>query len=235
MGGLKKSQGQAALVRSVERVDPALRSAGAIGGICASLPSSEALAGDQEWARDWLARMEAAQARQAKKLLSVCAEICLAHARLGLQQGLQRWLARFTDTSDPEALDPVHVALGYWQLLQGDTTAASEHAWSISSSEARDPLLGKLVESCYASDPEIACKALLKIDSMSLRANLASHLVAQEAFAAEVRHMQCLIVACGSSIEAITELITKAHPNAEPTHLRSLSEKLRAPSEVSSR
>jgi hypothetical protein len=235
LGGLRKNQGHTALVKSVERVDLALRSAGAIGGICVSLPSSEAPTEEQEWARDWLVRMEATQARYAKNLLTVCAEVCLAHARLGLHEGLQRWLGRFTDSSDPEALDPVHVALGYWQLQQGDTTAASEHASSIGSSQARDPLLGKLVESCYESDPTLACKALLHIDSLILRADLASHLVAQETFAAEARNMQCLIVACDSSIEGMTRLITQAHPNADPTHLRALSEKLRAPKEVSSR
>jgi hypothetical protein len=235
LGGLRENQGHTGLVKRVERVDLALRSAGAIGGICASLPSSEAPAEEQEWARDWLVRMEATHARYAKNLLTVCAEVCLAHARLGLHEGLQRWLGRFTDSSDPEALDPVHVALGYWQLQQGDTTAASEHAWSIGSSQARDPLLGKLVESCYESDPTLACKALLHIDSLILRADLASHLVAQETFAAEARNMQCLIVACDSSIEAMTRLITQAHPNADPTHLRALSEKLRAPKEVSSR
>ena len=235
LGGLKKNQGHAALVRSVERVDLASRSAGAIGGICAALPSSDASTEEQEWARDWLARMETAQASNAKNLLSVCAEICLAHARLGLQEALQRWLGRFTDASDPEVIDPIHEALGHWQLQQGDTTAASEHAWSIGSSQARDPLLGKLVESCYESDPTLACKALLHIDSLTLRADLASHLVAQETFAAEARNMQCLIVACDNSIEAMTQLITQAHPKADPTHLRALSEKLRAPKEVSSR
>ena len=226
LGGLKKNQGHTALVRSVERVDLALCSAGAIGGICATLPSSEALAEEQEWARDWLARMETAQASNAKNLITVCAEICLAHARLGLQEALQRWLGRFTDASDPEALDPVHEALGHWQLQLGDTTAASEHAWSIRDSQVRDPLLGKLVESCYENDPALACKALLYIVSLSLRANLASHLVAQETFASDARNMQCLIVACDSSIEAMTQLIKQAHPKADPTHLRALSEKL---------
>jgi hypothetical protein len=171
--------------------------------------------------------MEKAQAHHAKNLLSVCAEICLAHGRLGLQEALQRWLGRFTDASDPEALDPVQAALGHWQLQQGDTTAASEHAWSVSSSQARDPLLGKLVESCYEIDPALACKALLNIDSLTLRANLANQLVAQKTFAAEARNMQCLIVACDNSIEAMTQLITQAHPKADPTHLRALSEKLR--------
>jgi hypothetical protein len=234
LGGLKKNQGHAALVRSVERVDLAQGSTGAIGGICASLPSSEAPTEEQEWARDWLARMETAQANNAKNLISVCAEICLAHARLGLQEALQRWLGRFTDASDPEALDPVHEALGHWQLQQGDTTAASEHAWSIRASQVRDPLLGKLVESCYENDPALACKALLYIVSLSLRANLASHLVAQETFASDARNMQCLIVACDSSIEAMTQLIKQAHPKADPTHLRALSEKLRQTSQSTS-
>ena len=105
--GCAKNRGHDVMAREVERVPPEQLSPGGVGGRCAVLPGEDAPPDWQDWARDWLGRLESAQSSRAQQLLPVSAELCLAHARLGLREALERWLKRFTDPSDTAALDPV--------------------------------------------------------------------------------------------------------------------------------
>lgn len=226
--GCAKNRGHDVMAREVERVPPERLSPGGVGGRCAVLPGGDAPPDWQDWARDWLGRLERAQSSRAQQLLPVSAELCLAHARLGLREALQRWLKRFTDPSDTAALDPVQAALGEWQLRQGDTRAALAHALAVQQPGCRDPLLVRLVEAMHGDEAEQAGEILLRIESESLRRDLALKLVQLDSFAALPANMERLIVACGSSPVMLAELIRLAAPGADPSHLSALSNRLRS-------
>lgn len=228
--GCAKNRGHDVMAREVERVPPEQLSPGGVGGRCAVLPGEDAPPDWQDWARDWLGRLESAQSSRAQQLLPVSAELCLAHARLGLREALQRWLKRFTDPSDTAALDPVQAALGEWQLRQGDTRAALAHALAVQQPGCRDPLLVRLVEAMHGDEAEQAGEILLRIESESLRRDLALKLVQLDSFAALPANMERLIVACGSSPVMLAELIRLAAPGADPSHLSALSNRLRSTS-----
>jgi hypothetical protein len=226
--GCAKNRGHDVMAREVERVPPEQLSPGGVGGRCAVLPGEDAPPDWQDWARDWLGRLEQAQSSRAQQLLPVSAELCLAHARLGLREALERWLKRFTDPSDTAALDPVQAALGEWQLRQGDTRAALAHALAVQQPGCRDPLLVRLVEAIHGDEAEQAGEILLRIESESLRRDLALKLVQLDSFAALPANMERLIVACGSSPAMLAELIRLAAPGADPSHLSALSNRLRS-------
>jgi Leucine-rich repeat (LRR) protein len=228
--GCAKNRGHHVMAREVERVPPEQLSPGGVGGRCAVLPGEDAPPDWQDWARDWLGRLERAQSSRAQQLLPVSAELCLAHARLGLREALERWLKRFTDPSDTAALDPVQAALGEWQLQQGDTRAALAHALAVQQPGCRDPLLVRLVEAMHGDEAEQAGEILLRIESESLRRDLALKLVQLDSFAALPANMERLIVACGSSPAMLAELIRLAAPGADPSHLSALSNRLRSTS-----
>jgi hypothetical protein len=225
--GCAKHQGHEVLVQRVERVEAALLSPGAVGGICASLPSDDAPNAHQDWAHRWLEEMETSWQAHARELLPVSAEVCLAHARLGMTEALRRWLDRFTDYSDPAALDPVQAALGQWQLDHGQIEAAMEHAMAVQQSATRDPLLAAIVEASYLKAASRAGEVLLMIESEVLRGELAVRLVQEAAFAASAINMERLIVACGHSVKALARLINQAAPEADAVHLQALSERLK--------
>jgi len=225
--GCAKHQGHEVLVQRVERVEAVLLSPGAVGGISASLPSDDAPNAYQNWARKWLQDMETSWQAHARELLPVSAEVCLAYARLGMKEALRRWLDRFTDPSDPAALDPVQAALGRWQLNHGQIEDAMEHAMAVQQSATRDPLLAAIVEASYRNAATKAGELLLMIESESLRGELAVKLVQEAGFAASAVNMERLIVACGHSVEDLARLIAHAAPEADTAHLQSLSERLK--------
>jgi Leucine-rich repeat (LRR) protein len=230
--GSAKHQGHEFLVMRVERVVTALLSPGAVGGICASLPSETAPLLHQNWARKWLKDMESAWQTRAKELLPVSAEVCLAHARLGLQQALECWLDRFTDSSDPAAFDPVQAALGQWQLDQNNTNAALHHAMAIHQPQVRDPLLGRIVGRCHSNEADLAGRALLMITDETLAGRLSARLAQDGAFVASASNVERLMVACGNSMQALAVLIENISTNADPTHLQSLSFRLQSSPEA---
>ncbi len=225
--GTGRQSGSELMRRRIERQDIALSTPGCIGGISAVMPDQSSSDEDQAWGRDWLAEMEAAWQTRSKELLPVSAEVCLAYARLGLKQALDCWLERFTDPSDPAALDPVQAALGQWQLDHGQIESAIEHAVAVQQPATRDPLLAAIVEASYLLAASRAGEVLLMIESEGLRGELAVRLVQEAAFAASAVNMERLIVACGHSVEALAQLINQAAPEADAAHLQALSEKLK--------
>ncbi len=225
--GCAKYHGHEVLVQRVERVAAALLSPGAVGGICVSLPCDDSQPSRQDWARRWLEQMEYSWQTRAKQLLPVSAEVCLAYARLGMTEALKRWLDRFTDPSDPAALDPVQAALGKWQLDHAQIESAIEHAAAVQQPATRDPLLAAIVEASYLQAASRAGEVLLMIESEALRGELAVRLVEEAAFAASAVNMERLIVACGHSVESLARLVAHAAPEADAAHLEALSEKLK--------
>ena len=228
LGGTRAQSGFGLLRRRVERRDMAASSVGCVGGVCAVLPDQAGPGEAQAWARDWLARMESAWSGRARELLSVSAELCLAHVRLGLGESLDRWLARFTDPSDPAALDPVHAALGAWQLGRGELEAASRHAMGMERLELRDRLLVRIIKACVGTDGERAGRLLLLVDNAELAGNLAARLAGQSSFVASAVNVERLLVACGGSASALAALVDRLGSGADPTRLAALSGQLQA-------
>ena len=214
--------------RRVERQDIATSPVGCVGGICAVLPDHTAPLEEQEWGRNWLSRMETAWISRARELLPVSAAVCLAYARLGLEEELSRWLARFTDPSDPAALDAVHAAFAVWHLGREEFEAASQHAVAIQRSEIRDGLMARVIECCQSSNPESAGRLLLLVEKPELAGALAAKLAGEPAFVASDVNVERLLVACGGSAESLGDLIGRMSPDSAPSHLEALSERLRA-------
>jgi Leucine-rich repeat (LRR) protein len=225
--GTRQQSGSELMRRRIERQDISLSMPGCIGGICAVMPDQSSSVEDQAWGRHWLAAMESAWQSRAKELLPVSAEVCLAYARLGLKQALDCWLERFTDPSDPAALDPVQAALGQWQLDHAQIESAIKHAAAVQQPATRDPLLAAIVEASYLQAASRAGEVLLMIESEALRGELAVRLVQEAAFAASAVNMERLIVACGHSVESLARLVAHAAPEADAAHLEALSEKLK--------
>jgi hypothetical protein len=219
-GGTVKESGFDLYRQRVERISVASMLPGAIGGACATLPHDE----NAEWSRHWLANLEKARLSDAQALLNVAPEICLAHARLGEIEALGRWLVRFTDPSDPAALDPVHEALAGFQLAKGNLPAAENHIFAIQSPKLRDPVIADLVTALSESDAEGASAKLFLIDSPAIRVESAKRLAAKPDASETTLHR--LAVAMGDSPGALAELITAIPDPSNKTFLETLSGKL---------
>jgi len=226
--GTRMQSGPELMRRRIERQDINHSAPGCIGGVCSAMPDETSSAADQAWGRDWLARMEASWQTRAKELLPVSAEVCLAHAQLGLKEALNRWLERFTDPSDFGLLDPVHAALGYWQMGRGGLDAAGQHAALINEPRVRNPLLGQVALGWRTLDPDRAGETLLMIEDASALGELLGVFAADESFVSSERNVQRLVVAAGDSPTSLASLLGKLHPKAHPSMLEELSRMMRA-------
>jgi hypothetical protein len=168
--------------------------------------------------------LEKARLSDASALLNVAPEICLALALLGEIEALGRWLVRFTDPSDPAALDLVHNALAGFQLAKGNLPAAENHIFAIQSPKLRDPVLADLVTALSESDAEGASAKLLLIDSPAIRVESAKRLAANLGASETTLHR--LAVAMGDSPCDLAELITSIPDPSNKTFLETLSTKL---------
>jgi hypothetical protein len=140
---------------------------------------------------------------------------------------VERWLLRLTDESDPASLDPVHAALGSWQLERGNLNAARNHAGAIETPERRDPLLAELAKHYVADEPQAAGDLLLTISSPPMRREIMELLCADTSFVADPLNVERLVVACGDSAEALAELIGKLPSKTDPKLLEELSTAVR--------
>ena len=221
-GGTFKESGFELYKRRVERVPPLKMLVSAVGGACATLP----LETFAEWSLQWLERLEGERSCDAKALLPVAPEICLACARSGQIEALGRWVERFTDPSDPGALDPVQAALAGFQMKRGDLNAAEGHIFAVQSGQSRDPLLQNLVEALVESNPEKATAHLLLIENQSIRSKLAKQLVVRSEFANAESTLHRLIVAADGSPAALAELISALPSPYNQPLIQKISESL---------
>ena len=224
-GGTLQESGFELYKRRVERVPPLKMLVSAVGGACATLPVETFAA----WSLQWLKRLEGERSCDAKALLPVAPEICLACARSGQIEALGRWVMRFTDPSDPGALDPVQAALAGFQMKRGDLNAAECHIFAVQSGQSRDPLLQNLVEALVESNPEKATAHLLLIENQSIRSKLAKQLVVRSEFANADSILHRLIVAADESPAALAELISALPTPFNQTLVQKISEALQLP------
>ena len=219
-GGTLQSSGLGLYRQRVERVSVDSMFPGMIGGACATLPLEE----DPAWSVQWLAKLERARLKDARALLGVAPEICLAYVRLADLSALGRWTERFTDPSDPAALDPVHAALAGYELASGNLSAAESHTFAITLSTHRDTALKKLVTSFADLDLDRASIQLLMIDTPSIREELALWLAIKPGACQEILHR--LVVAMGSSSESLSKLLATIPDSLRNGFLDALSGKL---------
>jgi Leucine-rich repeat (LRR) protein len=224
-GGTLQESGFELYKLRVERVLPLKMAVGAVGGACATLPFET----NSEWSLQWLERLEGERSADAKALLSVAPEICLAYARSGQIEALGRWVGRFTDPSDPGALDPVQAALAAFQMNRGDWHEAEGHIFAVQSSQSRDPLLQNFVEALVESNPEKATTHLLLIENQSIRSKLAKQLVVRTELANSESILHRLIVATDESPATLAELISALPIPYNQPLIQKISEALQLP------
>ena len=168
--------------------------------------------------QDWLNSMEECWPPRSKELLPVSAEICLACARLGEWEALGRWLVRFTDSSDPSALDPVQDSLARFQMNRGDWVAAEAHIFAVHASQTRDPLLLEFVGKLGASDPEKSSLYLLLVKDPVARAQMGKRLLAMRGFEISETTLHRLIVVMDANPADLADLISSL-PECTPQSL----------------
>jgi hypothetical protein len=222
-GGTLKESGFELYCQRVGRVPIAKMAAGAIGGVCITLPHTE----HHDWSRQWLLALESTRLHDAKSLQSIAPEICLAYARAGFTESLYRWLEVFTDPSDPGALDSVHAALAKFELISDKPKAAEAHIFAIKTPRLRDPVLADLISFYTASNADLASAHLLLIDTPLIRRELAKTLVVLPEFAKSEIALHRLVVAMGDSPVALGELISLLPVSSSPSKLiQKISESL---------
>ena len=208
----------------IERIPVEVMSVGAIGGACVTLPLGEG----SEWSCSWLARLEERRLCGAAELLPVSVEICLACARLGRTDALSRWLERFTDPSDPSALDPVQAALARFQMRRGELAVAEVHILLIQSPQLRDPLLLEFIDAAGSSDPCKASILLLLLEDPAARAEAAKKMVLRDEVSGNQTLLHRLIVALDCSPTALAALISNLSQQSAGGILQKISECLQA-------
>ncbi len=180
---------------------------GAIGGACYAMPDDTSIAGEQDWARNWLRVVELQYAARASVLKRIAPNICLALARLGEKKALDCWLERFTDPSDPGSLDPLQAAIAQWQIERGKPNDALAHAAMIQSCRERDPLLAALTEAWMKTEPDRAGETLLMIETPAVRRDTSLKLAKEPSFTRSAGNIHLLVVAVGNTPEALGELV----------------------------
>jgi BspA type Leucine rich repeat region (6 copies) len=207
--GTRMASGQELMWMRIRRQNIDGSTPGCIGGICSVLVGEGAAPEEVKRSQDWLNSMEECWNPRSKELLPVSAEICLVYARLGEWEALGRWLVRFTDSSDPSALDPVQASLAGFQMDRDDLVAAEDHIFAVHASQTRDDLLLEFVGKLGASDPEKSSLFLLLVKDPVARAQMGQRLLAKEGIEISEITRHRLIVAMDANPIALAGLISK--------------------------
>ena len=192
---------------------------GAIGGISSCLPSLEGDPSQIVWAKKWISEIHSLHNTNATFIKPAAAEWCLALKRLGEDELLREWIEKFTDPSDPSALDPINKVFSAYALDLNDSESALEYALKINDAKLRDESILYIAQQ-FIKEGETtqAGEFLFLLTQVEFRTQLAYSLAEDAAYLKSDENAHRLLAACGDSPQSLASILDKirlANPASE--------------------
>ena len=192
---------------------------GAIGGISSCLPSLEGDPLQIAWAKKWISEIYSLYNNNPNFLKPAAAEWCLALKRLGEEELLTEWIEKFTDPSDPSALDPINKVFSAYALDLNDSESALEYALKINDLNLRDESILNLAQQ-FIKEGETtkAGEFLFLLTQIESRTQLAYSLAEDAAYLKNDENAHRLLAACGDNPQSLASILDKlrlANPDSE--------------------
>jgi hypothetical protein len=214
-----KSFGWDKIQNLAELCKPSELTFGAIGGISSCLPSLEGAPVQIAWAKKWISEIHSLHNTNSSFLKPAAAEWCLALKRLGEDELLREWIEKFTDLSDPSALDPIHKVFSAYALDLNDSEFALEYALKVNDAKLRDESILNLAQQ-FIKEGETTKSGefLFLLTQVESRTQLAYSLAEDAAYLKSEENAHRLLAACGDNPQSLASILDKlrlANPNSE--------------------
>ena len=205
---------------------------GAIGGISSCLPSLEGDPAQINWAKKWISEIHSLHNTNPSFLKPAAAEWCLALKRLGEDELLREWIEKFTDPSDPSALDPINKVFSVYALDLNDSESALEYALKINDPKFRDESILNLAKKFIKEgDTTKAGEFLFLLTQVESRTQLALSLAENSVYLKSDENAHRLLAACGDNPQSLASILDKIRvANSASEILKFMHEKLNAES-----
>ena len=192
---------------------------GVIGGISSCLPSLEGDPSQIAWAKKWISEIHLLHNNNPNFLKPAAAEWCLALKRLGEDELLKEWIEKFTDPSDPSALDPINKVFSAYALDLNDSESALEYALKINGPKLRDESILNLAQQFIKEGKTSkAGEFLFLLTQIESRIQLAYSLAEDYAYLKSDENAHWLLAACGDNTQSLADILDKirlANPDSE--------------------
>ena len=201
---------------------------GAICGISSCLPSLKGDPVQIAWAKKWISEIHSLHNNNPNFLKPAAAEWCLALKRLGKDELLKEWIEKFTDPSDPSALDHSYKVFSAYALDLNDSEPALEYAFKINDPKLRDESILNLAQQ-FIKEGETTKSGefLFLLTQVESRTQLSYSLAEDAAYLKIDENAHRLLAACGDNPQSLASILDKlrlANPNSEI--LKIMNEKL---------
>jgi Leucine-rich repeat (LRR) protein len=192
---------------------------GAIGGISSCLPSMESAPVQIAWAKKWISEIHFLHNNNPNFLKPAAAEWCLALKRLGKDQLLREWIEKFTDPSDPSALDPINKVFSAYAIDLNDSQSALDYALKINDPKLRDESILNLAQQFIKeSETTMAGEFLFLLTQIESKTQIAYSLAEDAVYLKSDENAHRLLAACGDNLQSLASILDKlrlANPNSE--------------------
>jgi len=192
---------------------------GAIGGISSCLPPLEGDPAQIAWAKKWILDIHLLLNNNPNFLKPAAAEWCLALKRLGKDELLREWIEKFTDPSDPFALDPINKVFSAYALDLNNSESALEYALKINDLNLRDESILNLTQQFIKEgETSKAGEFLFLLTQIESRIQLAYSLAEDAAYLKIDENAHRLLAACGDNPQSLASILDKlrlANPASE--------------------
>ena len=192
---------------------------GAIGGISSCLPSLEGDPTQIAWAKKWISEIHSLHNNNPNFLKPAAAEWCLALKRLGEDKLLREWIEKFTDPSDPFALDPINKVFSAYALDINDSESALEYALKINDAKLRDESILNLAQQFIKEGKTTKSgEFLFLLTQVESRTQFAYWLAEDAAYLKNDENAHRLLAACGDNPQSLASILDKlrlANPDSE--------------------
>ena len=223
-----KTHGWDKIQKLAELNKPSELTFGAIGGISSCLPSLEGDPVQIAWAKKWISEIYSLHNNNPNFLKPAAADWCLALKRLGENELLREWIEKFTDPSDPSALDPINKVFSAYALDLNDSESALEYALKINDPKFRDESILNLAQQ-FIKEGETtkAGEFLFLLTQVESRTQLAYSLAQDATYLKSDENANRLLAACGDNPQSLASILDKLRlTNPDSKILKIMHEKL---------